>query len=431
MPELRVVEGKLSENYNHFLEYRFTSCEATDTRLMGVVALRVTWTGIDHPTDKMYQIIHLDYSEYGVDDYFEFECSPGKENYKENMDQQRYRWKSFTSVMGGKVHKIAPEVMMGLIDSAIPLADNSRHREYDNAENAEFRTKTLNRFGLMKTAIEQSGILKDKYSDEDIIRINSQSKLATCEVINYFLMRLIDHDYKAAAYLSTITEDELAKCPLTDQGIQTLIRNTIKPSKDPDDFVADGSAYPYRCRMTTLGETAYYYCTLVIYLDRDYRHKDARVCDIRVGSINKLSDYEAALQVQAREYITVFDCQDRLLRDFNGNVFPFLTDVEPEMVPNGWLYTVYNQDNSHVNKADYWLNDDVYGYALLSIDGEFVLMSHKLGNITYMDNAAATSLYSPFMELDGRYQIETPVFHNLCQTYGVMFRQFIEHYDND
>ena len=36
MPKLRVVEGKLSSKYNHFKDYRFDSCIATDTRLMGV-----------------------------------------------------------------------------------------------------------------------------------------------------------------------------------------------------------------------------------------------------------------------------------------------------------------------------------------------------------------------------------------------------------
>lgn len=47
MPKLRVVEGKLSSKYNHFKDYRFDSCIATDTRLMGVVAMKVSWTAKD------------------------------------------------------------------------------------------------------------------------------------------------------------------------------------------------------------------------------------------------------------------------------------------------------------------------------------------------------------------------------------------------
>ncbi len=46
-----------------------TSCIATDTRLMGVVARKVSWTASDGSRDKLFQLIHLDFSEYGVDDY--------------------------------------------------------------------------------------------------------------------------------------------------------------------------------------------------------------------------------------------------------------------------------------------------------------------------------------------------------------------------
>ena len=44
---LSLVEGRLSDRYNHFAEYEFESCQATDTRLMGVVAMKVSWRGRD------------------------------------------------------------------------------------------------------------------------------------------------------------------------------------------------------------------------------------------------------------------------------------------------------------------------------------------------------------------------------------------------
>lgn len=425
MSALKVVDGKLSENYNHFLEYDLESCLATNTRLMGVVAMHITWSSKDNPKDKLHQIIHLDYSEYGVDDYFEFECTRGTSNYKENHDEAIMRWDNFVRVMGGDVIKITPEIMLGLIDSAIPLADNALPREYDTEENAEFRTHALLRFGLMKEALASRGITALS-SEQEVISQTSLRSLTTTETINYFVMRLIDLDFSAASYLSTIPVDELKENFLTKQGIQTLIRNKIRRSDDPSDIAEDGT-HPYRLKMTTLGQAGYYYCTLVVYLDKNYKERDAKVTDIRVGSINKLSEYEAAVQLRVTEYITIFDCRDRILNGFDGNRIEFLNGVEPQQVPNGWLWTVYNRDNSHVNKADYWLNDDVYGYALLTIDGEFVLMSNKIRNISYMDECTMISMYAPFMELDGRYQLEDPIFHTFCNTYGVMFRQLIDY----
>lgn len=425
--ELRAVEGKLSKFYNTFNDYVFSECEATDTRLMGVVALLITWVGKTNSRAKLYQIIHLDYSEYGVDDYFEYECIPGNEKFHQNKADKNVKWKSFVNVMGGKVIKIAPEVIVGLVDSAAPLAEKYIRSGDNNAEDAEFRENALLRLKLMCDSMRANGLLKANYDSLDIIRMTSKQQLRTCEIINYFLMRLIDHDYEAASYLSTMSIDKLKSCELTNQGIQTLIRNKIKLSKDESDLPSDNFSHPYRCNMTTLGPAGYYYASLVIFLNKDFKSIDAKVSEINVGSINKLTSYEAAIQVQETEYITVFDCRDRILNNFDGNRFEFLVDVEPKLVNNGWLYTVYNKDNSHVNKSDYWLNDDVYGYALLSIDGEFILMSNKMNNITYMDDCTSLSLYAPYMNLDGRYQLDTPIFHTLCEQRGVMFRDLIEY----
>lgn len=425
--ELRAVEGKLSKFYNTFNDYEFTECEATDTRLMGVVALLITWTSKTNSRAKLYQVIHLDYSEYGVDDYFEYECTPGNEKYHENKAAKNLKWKSFVNVMGGKIIKLAPEVIVGLVKSAVPIAEKFIRSGDNNPEDLAFRENAIIRMNLMLESFEKEGLLTASYDSQDIIRMTSKPNLRACETINYFLMRLIDQDYEAAAYLSTMNIERLKTCQLTNQGIQTLIRNKIKLSKDESDKPLDNFSHPYRCNMTTLGPAGYYYCSLVIFLTQDFKGIDARVSEINVGSINKLTSYEAAIQVQETEYITVFDCRDRILNNFDGNRFEFLVDVEPKLVNNGWLYTVYNKDNSHVNKADYWLNDDVYGYAILTIDGEFILMSNKMNNITYMDDCTSLSIYAPFMNLDGRYQLDTPIFHTLCEQRGVMFKDLIEY----
>ena len=426
---MQVIEGRLSKYYNIFEEYEFGLCEATETRLMGVVAMRVMWTGKENPRNKLYQIIHLDYSEYGVDDYFEFECVPGAEDFSENKVAARYHWDSFVNVMGGRVVTIPCNIMMAFIDQAVPLAEDGRAREYDNEENAEFRRDTLIRFSLMRETLDARGALGSVPNPAELIGELAPAKLATCETINYFIMRLVDHDYTAARYLSTMSEAEMMDCELTHPGIQTLVRNNIKTSKDTDDVPSDGESFPYRCKATTLAENGYYYTSYVIYLNGDYRKKNAKITQISIGSMTKLSDYEAALQLQTTEYITVFDCRDRILSGFDGSQFEFLAKAEPQQVRNGWLYTAYNQNNDHVNSNSYWLNDDVYGYALLTIDGEFIMMSNKIGNINYMDQCAITSLYSPFMRLDGRYQLNEPVFHTICETYGVMFRDLIDHPD--
>ena len=127
-----------------------------------------------------------------------------------------------------------------------------------------------------------------------------------------------------------------------------------------------------------------------------------------------------------KEYLTVIQCPDDVINGFDGRYIAPLAGVDPVMVPNGWLYTIYKRDNSHVNKTEYRLGDDVYGYALLDIGGELVLMSNDMTSISMLDNAAMMSVYAPYLKVVGRYLIETPVFHTLCHTHGALFEDLIE-----
>lgn len=422
--ELKAIDGRLSKNYNIFQHYQFQECLATNTRLMGVVALKITWVDKENTNAHLYQIIHLDFSEYGIDDYFEYECVSGRDDFLEKKNQAIFQWESFVRVMGGDVIDVSPEIMVASIESVIDLA-----KKMDD-ENNDFRRNALQRLDMMISEIEKENLIKSKPSTVELIKSLSKKNLTATETINYFLMRLVDLDFNAAAYLSTINIEKLKSNILTRPGIQTLVKNKIRLSRESEDIASDGMSFPYRCNLTTLSDmSGYYYASFVVYLDLDYRSKDAKVTEIKIGSMNKLSTYEAASQLQITEYITVYDCRDRILHNFDGSHFTFLVSIDPVLVNNGWLYTIYNKDNSHVNKADYWLNDDVYGYAILTIDGEFVLMSNKVDNIEKMEEDVAMSMYAPMMRLDGRYQLDSPIFHTLCHKSGVMFKDLIEEPD--
>ncbi|MBE6041443.1 MAG: hypothetical protein E7220_02855 [Clostridiales bacterium] len=426
MPEFKVVEGRLSEYYDHFSEYEFMSCTAVDTRLMGVLAFKITWKGISKPRARFYQVIHLDYSEYGIDDYTEFECIPGTEDYKDRKEAMNWQWNHFTGVMGGEIRNVTAGVMLKLIDQALPLADDSIDREYDNRTNSDFRHYAVTRLEMMKSVLISRGVDPETISMEDAMLAVSPSKLGRCEIINYFIMRLIDHDYDAACLLTSMDRGELSRNELAAPGIQTLIRSNITRSNQKKDPPADGISSPYRVKITTLARNGYYHSSFVIWLNEKNDTYYHRVSDIVVGSSVKLSDYESAIQVTRKEYITVFDCPDKILYGFNGNMIQPLSGVDPEPVPNGWLYTIFKKDNSHVNKADYRLGDDVFGYALLSLSGQLILMSNDMNAITTLDNATMFSLYAPDLTIRGRYLLErTPVFHTLCHTQGVLFEDII------
>ena len=426
MAELKLIHGKKSEKYDHFRDYEFESCRAVCARLMGVVALKVTWHDRNNRRAKLYQVMHLDYSEYGVDDYQEFICTPGSEDYAEKKEEMNGLWGRFVAVMGSDAADIDAACMLRLIEDALPLASEDIPREYDDDENREFRAYARMRLGFMTDALNCEGITSADCSSRDAIEETSPRRLSAFETINYFVMRLVDRDYAAASYLSSMDPEALRDTGLTEAGIQTLVRCDISISdrrKDPPD---DGASFPFRCRVTTLARDAYYHSTFVIWLSGSHRTTNPVVTDIKAGSVIRLSDLEAAMQVSRAEYLTVFDCKDEMLRGFDPKYVGPFANSAATMVPNGWLYTAYKGNNSHVDTTSYRLNDDVYGYALLTIAGELVLMSNDLRNISMLDDSVIFSLYSPFINTKGRYRIDSSVFQTLCRAPGAMFEELVE-----
>lgn len=421
MSILRVAEGRLSEYYNHFDEYRFSSCQATRTRLMGVVALRITWNGIEDTHDRFIQILHLDYSEYGFDEYQEFECIRSSSDYTENIEAADRLWDNMIRAMGGTIVTIRPEVMLKLIELASPLAAEDIDREYDTRENADFRYYTGVRLALMKSVLEDLGVSSAKCSVREAVSAAAPLSIAPYEAVNYFLMRLVDRDYDAACFLSDISREELMRNELAAHGIQTLIRNRIR-----EDSVDENGYGSYRCAVTTLGREGYLHSALTVGLCKGNSEVSFRISELEQGSIVLLSDYESALQVVRKEYITVFEVPDRILNDFDGDMIDALSGSTPSPAPNGWLFTIYNSDNSHVNSPDYDMEEDVYGYALLSIPGQLILMSHSLVSIASLETSVLSSVYSAAMKLSGRYLLErTPVFLTVCSEAGAVFQDLV------
>ena len=426
MAELKLIHGKKSEKYDHFKDYDFESCRAVCARLMGVVALKVTWRGKENRRARLYQVMHLDYSEYGVDDYQEFICTPGDEDYGDNKEEMNGLWNRFVAVMGSNAAEIDPSVMLRLIEDALPLASEDMQREYDDEENREFRAYAKMRLGFMADALNSVGITSADCSSRSAIEETSPLKLSAFETINYFIMRLVDCDFPAAAYLSSMSDEALRETGLTDAGIQTLVRSDIEIGDRKKDPPADGFSFPFRCRITTLARDAYYHATFVIWLSGSFRTTNPVVTDIKVGSVIKLSDYEAAMQVSRTEYLTVFDCKDEMMTGFDPKYIGPFANSAATMVPNGWLYTAYKGNNDHVDTTKYRLNDDVYGYGLLTIAGELVLMSNDLMHASMLDDATIFSLYSPFISTKGRYRIDSSVFQTLCRIPGAMFDELVE-----
>ena len=418
MPVLKVVEGKLSNKYNHFMDYRFDSCVATNTRLMGVVALKVSWTAKDGSKDKLFQLIHLDFSEYGVDDYREIFTKAGN---LEGGREVKAEWKRISGGLGGNEVKIPFFTMIQLINEVI--ATNDLFYENHAPFIQEFRKETLMRINLMKEASvkllgEDTGF--DKTSREGMEMV-CKSPLTSFELINYFLMRLLDKDYRGAALLADVTAGAMKRSKFNEIGLAELVRNKI--SKETTAATPSGEATVYKCRFTALSDD-YIYGEALLTLSLRSLTRSRRILEFEVTTLMHISDYEAALQLQQPEYITLYKLtvpQEKF--DIDDSVFG--ADTAMTLAPNGIVYVLYNKDNSHVDSANYYMNHDLYGAYLLTPKNELVVMSHDLMKITNMEMDINKSINISKLELKGRYKLETQVFQSFAESPNTMFSDMI------
>ncbi len=421
MSHLGVVEGRLSANYNSFKGYKLASVRATNTRLMGVVALLFEWRATGKNPYRLYQIIHLDYSEYGIDDYYEFMSTEEDLSNDKNYRDMERAWEKMTSAMGAKISKIPVEYALKLIDLAIAVYQRGKLYTFGKDPHKRFRVDAAKEVDMMKEYLGLEDALTPTLAAYEKV---VPKKLSTYEVINYFLMRLADRDYSVLPLLTDIDVEDLSATKIPRHGLQTLMKNSITP--------IDEEAGIYESTFVTLG-AEYYYGIARFTLDGSARDADGAECynrkiiDFEILHFTRLSAYEAAMQTTRSEFITVYDLGDDLLESFDIGTLRFFENSIYEPVLNGFMYTLYNKDNSHVDNPDYWLNDDIYATALMSMGGELVVMSYIEKKADNVEKQLIFYVRNRIIRLKGRYEIGNQVFKTLCDAPGAKLKELIKH----
>ena len=411
---LQLVEGKQSLEYNHFEDFTWDSCLATDTRLMGVVALRTCWKS-KTSSYRLYQILHLDFSEYGIDEYMEYYTDPnlkqlGSIHSKREFNEQ---WQRVSGGLGGKEIFLPLGAVIQLIHMV--LETNREYYHYHENDIQEFRQNVIPRMDLMKQAAEKDPGY-EAISPLEATRLVCLHNLSTAETINYFLMRMCDKDYLGAAILSTLTEEELQGNSSWHHEMMTLIHNRITPIKGTNQ---------YHCTTLTEGPVYYYYARINLELDTSRGKRNARVSGFRCPYFEKCSEVEMAMQMKHPEYITVYQMEDDM-DNFDPDESHMLSGAIISPVPNGILFMMYNETNNHVNCNNYYMNNDVYGACIITPMKEFVMMSPEIMNISAMELDIETSFLRGELTLQGRYRFDSQVFQTFTELSHVTFSEIIQ-----
>ena len=284
----------------------FLWAEATNTRLMGVVGLKVCWKL--ESGDYFYQFFHLDSESYGIDGY-ESLINP-------NSYEVKYLTMNMAGGLGGIFKTISYNEVAYLLKwfYALNLKEDAPLPEGWN---------------------EFEKLLTDKDIACDVRALMSKicepiESEAHC--IHYFLMRVFGGDYEAAGFLmDSIAEDNISnKVP---DGV--LLRDEVFCKRKTDKG--------RRCRVESLVDTNSGYMLVhseinVVKAIKGYRIRMAKkLVDMRISNI------EAAFLLKKPEHIAVYDINS--MEEF---LMAFKIE-NPSMMNSiyeaGVLFTYFNQDN--------------------------------------------------------------------------------------
>lgn len=375
---LKLLDGGLSETAADSRKV-FQSAYVTDTRLMGVLGMRICWHLPDNLHYKyQYQFFYFDAEEYGFDRY-ESGLSPiCCRDYHQDPSVVREYASSMFGGLGARKREIDEKQAIYILQ---------RYAAFNRAHGIPMPSPYEEYAGLLDKECSLSGEEKRRLWEIVCVKVRSPYEAA-----NYFLMRSFGKDFDAAGLLAA--EDvncdlfpELARC--------TLCRNASKPDGDPE-LLALGDVR-LTCESLVESGDAYYIAVSRI------RVNGLKVIEARPVSLSRITPAEAAMIFSRSEYVSNYTVKGPK-EVINRFISPMLVDSIISKYDENTLFAIYKSNNDHVNSRVYRLDNDLIGACYLTESGYFIVFSGTASGIEYMEKSIEDSPLGYFLEPYGKFE---------------------------
>jgi len=391
--DLKVIRGGALAHAGP--DEKFVDAYVTDTRLMGVLVIYIRWqlTGaraIGRRCRDLHQFFYVETTEEGIESY--------QGLYGDDEDELRYIEQSMLGGLG------SGRVLLSMNEAVFLVQKYAeKTREFgkilpDEREDYDF---VLNREVSLTPEREKS-----------LFRRICGPIISENQLINYFLMRYFSKDFFASDMLTKEGVKAEGDSQLKNVGIATLCRNEIKRE--------EGS----------------YICESVIEEDRGHRIVMAEIgvetvaeefviSSFEVLSMFAISPAEAAMKLSRPEFVTVYEVAgsvDRLLLELDE----YYLSAMHKLTEGGKLYLVFNDDNRHLNKDIYLLNDDVKEILFVTVEDQLVVGSYTLGGIKRLENKLLMSRLGGQLIEIAKYEFKEPILYDYTMSYGGDFVRYID-----
>lgn len=401
-PKFTIIEGGIKippvkEELRASLKNSCFEIKATNTRLMGVVGLKLTYNMVGH---RFTQLFILDYEEYGIAEYIGL--------FTDSIDEIESNASAMFGALGGSWVELSSEEAWALIARAEKVSEKygselpEQYIQFKDAiSGADEDTK------LYKTAL--SAVCVSPSNDE--------------ELINYFIMRSCGKDDEAAEILCN--DNFLDKS--TSQNIfrylnklklgspSTLFKNSVKKSNQ-NKFICE-----------SLIEENGEFSILV----SEISVMNNLISSAVVISIMRITPWEASMQLRQSDYVLTAGC-DYTQAEFAKLINTAFNTVNAHSHESGMLYMIYKDNNNHVKSADYRLDADLLA-SIYFIDEKEIIISSPNSKSTdeVFQNLILSNHFLQIEKLSEieRFKFDDKVMGPFIESGLNDFKEFIEFYN--
>ena len=372
---------------------RFMSAYATNTRLMGVLALYARWSVAGG--GDIHQFFYIDCEETGLES-----CKVYRGDW--NMEMQMAE-QALVGGLGAQKIPITVTMFRWILqqwrdfnlEHGLPLPRNKSDYEFIFAKTA-------------KLSEPEQAELMDQICGE----ITSDY-----QVVNYFLMRCFGQDQEGAAYVAA---EDVPLDIFSNYHRTTFCKNIIDSSDRRFAGPPEKKPHEYICE--SLVETDGIYETIITRIIV----KDLKVVDFEYCNKAPVTQTEAAILLRKTEYATVYEffMEDE---DIEENLGEFVLNLNTVMTrhPNGRLFMAFKPTNAHVDERVFMLSNDVKGVYFLSDYGQLIVCAYSPEDILELEEDLASGPLSPFLIITGKYELLNPVLFEFINSDYTDFQSFI------
>lgn len=383
----KVIVG--NKNVQEIRRHEFLEAHVTNTRLMGVLGLRIKWKTEE---DQLFvQFFHLDAEAYGLDDYAGI-LAPTEE-------EIAVQTAKMMGGLGGELVAVTEWESRYLLKEFIKR--NNIFKEDLPEPLAEYDFALREKVALSS---EEVRLLWNKICEPLETPI---------QLVNYFVMRAVGGDYEALDFLSA--GEKAAYRIVETPG--TLLKNVTETIEDQEEI-----AY----LTESIIDEKRQYKMILSEIRIVKTEAGLRVAGAEVRSAMNITAMEAAFGLTKPEYISIYYVEDP------GACIQQLGVDKPHLMKHAYeesyLFTEFNPTNDHVKSPTYYLNEDVYGIYYLTDENQLLVAAYSEEKIKGLEGYFAQEPFDNLIQLEERLRLNRPLLYEFVQSdYGDFFEFLADH----